>query len=424
MNGRGTRYDEAAGLTTVFEPSPIFPEAQNLLGGRFMAFFTSDAYSSDFDLPIKNLETNSYIVCVVYRNDTEKCTFTIPPGQSSVTASFFGGSVTFTCNRQTGHFSFTSGSAAFPPPKTPSLKGNNIQITAVKFPEHDDDKIIGSKGSICFNSRNYLYGNDISTNEVYASKTDNPLYFPATMKTAIGNTYSPITTLKVKEDNLLAIKEEGVFKISTVAETKKQSVDIPLGISREYSTPDTLKNTAVNLGNGSVLEKTVKVCGNTLLWLGKDKRMYALINNKDICLVSSPIESIIETFTNSQINNAFAVYSNGRYMLFIANTVLVLDLHGEVGKYKYENILYSDFNKNLSWYYYLLPSSTKYLCAEDTNNGLRIFCSNTSGEYNYLSALSATKDIELDFSAVTPIQVETEIPFVLKSKSYDFSNPM
>lgn len=80
---------------------------------------------------------------------------------------------------------------------------NNIYIYASKTILNGKSSIISSKTSVNYDSRIYVFGNDIRKNEVYSSRASNPLYFPMSSSLSLGDEESVIIALKANQNHII-----------------------------------------------------------------------------------------------------------------------------------------------------------------------------------------------------------------------------
>ena len=419
INGRGSEYDRAKQIGWVFSGSPACPEEINLLGGRFCAYFSSDGVSTSFKLPVSGLDFGSEVICRIYDSTNAYTEWYVDANTFEKTVSFCGQQVKLNCDRISGLFSFYVGNEPYSIPNTRILNGNNICFIAVKKLTKSKEKIIGSKSVKEFNSGFYVYGNDESKNEIYASKYETPLYFPETMKTAVGTSTDAIISLKNHKGDLIAFKSEGIFKITSAGEAGKLSYISPVGITSDFSKPARLSCSVINSGYGPTSEKTVCKCAENFVWIN-NRKVCSFGKSNDIKELSQPVNSILSSLTDEEISNAFATSFDGLYFLFFGHKALVLNYQNESFGVSEKYTSSPQNNKNIAWFYLEFPEETIYSSAFCTDENMFLICKDQNDTINYLSTFGGDKDIILE--SITPNEVLSEKPinFTFTTKTFDF----
>ena len=422
INGRGSEYDRAKQIGWVFSGSPACPEEINLLGGRFCAYFSSDGISSSFKLPVSGLDFGSEVICRIYSSTSTYTEWYIDANTFEKTVTYGGQQVTLNCDRISGLFAFFVGNESYSIPNTRILNGNNICFICVKQIRLYKDKIIGSKAVKEFNSGFYIYGNDEKKNEIYASKYETPLYFPETMKTAVGNSTDKVISLKSHKGSLIAFKSDGVFKITSAGEAGRLSYISPVGITSDFSKPARLSCSVINLGYGPSSEKTVCKCEENFVWMN-NRKVFSFGKTSEIKELSRPINSILSSLTDEEIENAFAATFDGLYYLFFGHKALVLNYQNESFGVSENYTSSPKNNKNIAWFYLEFPEETVYSSAFYTDGNMLLVCKDQNSTINYLSTISGEKDVILE--SITPSEVLKEKPinFNFSTKTFDFDIP-
>lgn len=419
INGRGSEYDRAKQIGWVFSGSPACPEEINLLGGRFCAYFSSDGVSSSFKLPVSGLDFGSEVICRIYSSTSAYTEWYIAANTFEKTVAYGGQQVTLSCDRISGLLSFFVGNESYSIPNTGILNGNNICFICVKQLRMNKEKIIGSKAVKEFNSGFYIYGNDENKNEIYASKYETPLYFPETMKTAVGNSTDKVISLKSHNGSLIAFKSDGIFKITSAGEAGRLSYISPVGITSDFSKPARLSCSVINSGCGPTSEKTVCKCEENFVWMN-NKKVFSFGKSSEIKELSKPVNSILSDLTDEEIENAFAANFDGLYYLFFGHKALVLNYQSESFGVSEKYTSSPENNKNAAWFYLEFPEETVYSSAFCTDANMYLICRGQNDAINYLSSLSGEKDIILESISPSEVLREKPINFMLNSKTFDF----
>lgn len=421
-NGRGNMFNEARKNGWVYEESPQYPEDVNLLTGKFRAFFTSDGYSSGFKLPIWQLDDTMPCVCRIYTSASDHVDWTLPANGHSATINYSGQQITATLDCSTGYLRFTKAGADFPIPKSSNLNGNNVMLVAYKNIPNCREAILTSSGSLKFGDRNYFFGNGFYKNEIYCSSSDEPFYFPESMKTTVGNSEESVTALHANGKNLFAFKNNGIFRITTNEQVSNNEMVLPIDVGRNYKITNRLKSIELSQKIGCNAPNTICTCGNKTVFSATDKKVYSLSENGALSELSNPVNKILYEFASSSLQNAFAFNYEHKYMLICTNRALILD---------FENAAFglsSSFgnNKNserVRWYYLTLPDSQSYLGGYSSKGTPHIICLSRNRKIWYVCNFAGEKDrIPNKRNQVITFE-EKDIEFEITTNPYDFAEP-
>ncbi len=399
INGRGERYEQAKGYAGLDYPAPERLEEPNLLSGTYRCYFTSDDLSSVFRLPYGNLGQISQLECRVYSSSESYTEWVVRPATSSAVSTIGGVQVTLYINRDIGTIRFYGQSEDYCVPIMPDCKLNNIMVTAYTEDYEQSDSIITSRGAVMLNNRIYFYGNKTQKNCIYCAKITNPMYVPESSKLYLGDSTTPVTALKVQNGKLIAFKSGETYRITTSFEDDIIQKETILPESTIYVRGDTLTAQTIDNNIGCVSADTIRLCGSRLVWLSSDENVYALAtttygNTTNIYRVSQPLGGKIKTM-RFDMEDAFAVTKDGKYMLFLGDTVFVMNYR--VRGFGYSRTYYSEDDKLKSpaWYIWKLPAGAQFYGAAQLGSSALVFSKFNNNKSFYLTTLSGEDDMVL-----------------------------
>lgn len=383
FNGRGESYYIAYNNDPTYKlESPCYLESKNLLSGAFKSYFTTDGYSFAFSLPFDNL-TNEEITCT-YKYDREtEFKWTIKEGHSfSECVSLEGKEVALHCDREKGRMVFRTNSGELYS-LVRSNEPNNIWFKAYKT---DNDNILkvasmniatGYSGKSNDCAMTVFAGSKIYPSTILWMDSNNPLYFPESCQTQIGDIKEKITSLIVQGGSLLAFKETQVFKGRFVSADGYQIEGVLAGVKGSGS----IKESRVVFDLASWLPdipiaRTIKENGGTVLFATKGGGVYALKGESGKITEVSPRGTFEGT--------TFALLDEGEYMLFTEDKSFLLWNTREL--------------KSPFWYEQKYP--VKVLEGANISSSAIFFCA-TGYEYSpiiYNCLLKGEKDIFFTFN--------------------------
>ena len=353
INGRGDKYLNSQEHYNKIYKEPSSPEKVNMLCPYVKCYFTSDSYSSYFDMPFSFYEYTPANI-KVYISNTEVLNFDFETTMP-VTVISKGTEYTASFNFLSGSISFMQNNRPFPIIASSVFPENNIVVTAVKHDLINPEPILSCKNVVSFNSRLYFYGTDLKPNCVFSSKVTNPLYFPESMQTLVGDDTEEIKGAGYQNNKLIVFKEGETYKVNT---TNVYS-------EIEFFSPEkNVRFKTENLWNESISTKTGAISGDTvasstgqLVWMGNDKKIYTLEattygSEKNIFTISEQVDSLIEKALENG-KKPFATVRNGYYYLFCGEYVFLCDCHitnmGFATRYGAKNL------NSVSWFVWRLP---------------------------------------------------------------------
>lgn len=300
---------------------------------------------------------------------------------------------------------------------------NNIVVTVYDENATEINKVLTAKISTNYGG-NIGLGNGTRTviansNKVYLSDIDNPLYFPENCYFAVGDS-EPITAFGQQQGYLVIAKEHSMFyTYETEVSTSESSSDTKTALENQTIVDLTAqyKYTIYSLSNeiGCNAPETITLCMNRLIWANTDGNVYTLaslsqFSERNIFCLSGLIKDKLRQYNKTTFSHATAVDWQGFYLLFISNTVFVLDYNRNA--YKYISSYTSDSTVRkyglFSWWIWTLPDRVNGAVATDENISLitKEFMKNIY------------KNFKLNID--TP---EANTESMIQSKFFDFSIP-
>lgn len=423
LNGKGNKYSDAVTEDDFSAEAVAKPQEFNMLTSRFKAYFTTDGHSDTFQLPIKNIDENSEVLCRFYVSQNYFYEWLIPAGENAVTIETDKGNITMSCYRNSATLVFfDSDGNVFSMPQSYLVTSNNLFVKTSREAEDTAFQIIGCEYCTTYNSNVFFYGNGQKMSNIYVTTISNPLYFPENMQSTIGNPSDKVTAMAVQNNKLIAFKTGEIYQVSL---DKSEVLSYSLADSAQLS----LENKQIRLSfiHGSIgcaNKNTLAVCGNRLVWQGSDAKVYTLATttygkeNNVYCL-SDSISNILKTYSDSELSSAFGFSANGYYVLHIAKSLYLLN-------YRIKNFgispVYTALGNppdTISWYVLKLPHQ-KYYSGYFTGNEINLFCGDINSKYCVLSTLCGKNDKILSYENGTAVQKEVEIKSSITTKFFCF----
>lgn len=340
INGRGDSYERAAATDQAYSAAPINLEVPNMLNGEFYAYFSSDGYSSAFRLPFSGLAQKT-VICRVYTNPTSYTEWIINSENSSDVQSILGSSVTLNVDRSKGMIYFTVPSGDYSIPLMGKYRANNIKITATKTIESGFDDIVSCTKCAYFNSRIVLSGG-IKNNRVYSARYENPLYFPLSDATEIGEPISSVTALLPFKDKILAFKSGESYLIDIKRGKAINSIALLADNNSIFYKSDTFSVTPLNHNAGALSENAVTILGDNAMFYANDGNIYLINRNGSIKNMGNKIKALIKKISR---------YSQQKVIVLSSDSYFI---------FAWENIAFAYWLKdneinNGSWYFWEFP---------------------------------------------------------------------
>lgn len=283
--GRGENYYRAnESEQRIVLSKPVRLEDENLLTNQFIAYYSTDGYSSAFQLPYEDLGDEG--ISCVYRTVTDEYTFNIPAGAYiSEPITIDSKKYRFGCNRSLGTIYFldsNSASVAFP------YLGfeNNLKVSACR--KISDEMIKLGAMSKCMAFPTGREGNGSKTVVFYGNVLDEggklcwinsekPLYFPKGCSASPGDINNKLLGAYFYRNSLYVFNSEELYQGSV---SKADNFDLSLvlkGISPSSKVNyDIISFKGVTLLPQEPISETVAVFDDRILFAGKKGGVYEL----------------------------------------------------------------------------------------------------------------------------------------------------
>lgn len=398
INGRGTRYEEARATKYASTEKPRHLESRNMLTSRFKAYFTSDGCSSCFRLPLTGLAAEN-VTCRVYISPDQYTDWSIGPTATTASATFYTATVTLNVDRAKGMLYFTDKDGDYPIPIMSRYSQNNICITAGK---QDDEGFRNAASSTCCAAIGsaLLFSGGVDRGMLYAADRDRPLYFPEGSAVRIGGGNKGVEALISCRDKLIAMKTDEVYAVGFQKGEAVSNAALFADDASVFYEKDTFEVKTVSTKIGCERAETCAVCGDTPVWLGTDKRLYALnLSSLKINLLSERIDPYLE-----QLGEATsAVWFNGYYLLFFGEKAVIM---------KYES------EKKTAFFFWEFGDITVLGGAADSGK-LRLFCTGSDGGTLYTACLSGNLDTDICCQSGAAVPTEKSFSATLTTAGFD-----
>lgn len=323
INGRGNKYQTAKSETGFESPSPMILESQNILNGKFHAYYTSDGYSNSFKLPF-NILAEEEVICRIYYTLSEYAEWVIPANNMRATIKFWGKDVSALIDRDKGMIYFQTESSDFAIPSSNVYPENNIKVTATK-------EIKGGLGNVvhstCFvrNNSKLLLSGGADGNTVYTADFENPLYFPKNSCVTIGESSGKITALAVQQGKTVVFKEHEIYTLTVKEGGAINEISLLNDNEKIFRKGNSFTVDTVSKNIGCYNPRTIARCGKRNLWLSCDNAIYALdlSGGSEIENISKKVAPIMPDFYSFYY---FAVADDTHYYFVFDDNVLVCDV--------------------------------------------------------------------------------------------------
>jgi len=357
INGKGNNFGTLTGISKTEYPDAITFESQNMLTGKFKAYFKTDGVSCAFSLP--TVLTDEEIVINYSKTDGKTDIWTIQPGE---TISNTVDGLYCIVGRTDGTLTFYNTSGVTTALSLSLGKQNNLEVIAYHTEASRCERIAkmtksiwfgGSSGGIGGGTRLFICGNDDEPNLIWWSDLNNPLFFPQNNYAYIGDSAQRVTTFSKQSEMLIIFKPHETYYTTYVEGNGYAVEDVISGkITNVKTVSATFPLYQVHSEIGCDLPNTLQLCSNKLVWANTDKRVYTLAttysySEKNIYTVSEMIERKMKSL---DFTNAFALDWNHHYLLFSGAKIFVLDY----GVTAFNNITTNSsdvlLQKGITWY--------------------------------------------------------------------------
>ena len=401
INGRGNNYDMAHNEAFITLPAEKALESQNILNGKFYAYYTSDGYSNMFRLPLCDLSGDN-VTCRIYYTSSLYVEWSVSGVVIADTKSFMGFDIMLEVDREKGTLSFFNNGQPYPIPVISTYNENNIKVTATKETENGFSQVVHSTCSLTADGRVYLAGGQ-NGNVLMLAKCENPFYFPQRSTVNVGG-YEEIIALSIQSKKNIALKSNETYYVSL----RKGDIINEIGLIADndtlFKTADTLSCELISKSIGCGFKNTVcKVNGKTD-WLGGDCKVYLLnsIGFDDIIDLSKGANTY-----GYDYEEAFAV-SDGQYYILIAGKDALACELSEASKPK--------------WYFWEFDSGITLGSGFYKNRTLYFLCFSGNSGFFYVSKFSGDFDTKLYYDADGNIQSQNvNVDSFIETKAYALS---
>ncbi len=428
LNGKGDKYASALRESDFSAEATKRPEKFNMLTPRFKAYFTTDGYSDTFQLPIKRLAEDSDVLCRFYVSNDIYYEWHIYAGEKMITTKVGNKNITMICYRSSANIVFFDEQGnVCPLSRNYLLDGNNLVVEASREDSYTISQIAGCEHCKVYNSNVFFYGNQENVSNIYGTTTANPLYFPENMKTSVGNHSDRICAMAVQNNKLIAFKTNEIYQVYI---DKSESELLWDSLVDSTSTSFETKQLRISLIHGSIgcgNRETLAVCGNRLVWLGADAKVYTLATttygkeNNVYCL-SDPISNLLKAYNTQEISSAFAFDTGGYYALCIAESLYML--HYRIKNFGISPVYTAVGNppQTIAWYVLKLPNQ-KYYSGYSYNGEINLSCGDDNLKYCVLSSLDGETDNILRTEYGDAFKETAQIDSSITTKFLYFSEP-
>ena len=403
INGRGNKYQTAKSEIGFEAPSPMILESQNILNGKFHAYYTSDGYSNSFKLPFNALAEDE-VICRIYYTLTDYAEWVIPADSMQDTVKFWGKDVSALIDRDKGMIYFIVENGDFAIPSMNMYPENNIKVTATKEIKNGLCNIVHSSCFVRNNSKLLLSGG-ADGNTVYTADFENPLYFPKNSCVTIGESSGKITALAVQQGKTVVFKEHEIYTLTVKEGSAINEISLLSDNDKTFRKGNTFTVETVSKSIGCYNPRTIARCGRRNLWLSCDNAIYALdlSGGNEIENISKKVAPIMPDFYSYYY---FAVADDTHYYFVFDDKVLVC----EATK--------SGESKPFLW---KLPQEMKLQSAFYHDGKLQFLVSSERGQIAYMTSLSGETDSVFYYEDQNLQHSEKQIESLFTTKSYDFS---
>ncbi len=411
INGRGTEYGRAKETGFAYTAEPKILESQNILSSRFVAYFTSDGYSSCFRLPFNNI-SNSTVICKVYISPTEYVRWCISKDETSDTQTFYTANITLNIDRATGMFYFTDAEGDYPVPMIGRYHENNIQISADKETDIDFKKAASCFSCACCDNKFIFFGGEDGS-KIFVVDAENPLYFPLASCYTIGGGDKKTEAIVPAENKIIAFKENEIYELTLKKGEPINSVALLADNEAVFYKKDIVTARQISDKIGCKNKYSCINTGKRVLWLGNDKKIYSLdATNSNITPLSDAVSLYLEALDDGEILSGFAVEHNNNYILLMGKRAVIMN-------YKNNNSLSTS---DVGWYFWDF-GNVRMIGGASNGEELILFCNGSDKKVFYSAILSGEKDIDIVIDDdESPIITKHGFESSITTKSFDFGS--
>ncbi len=215
-------------------------------------------------------------------------------------------------------------------------------------------------------TRLFLGGNINEPNLVRYSDVSNPLYFPENNFMYVGDRSQAVTAF-AKQNGMLVIFKERELYGCEYAYTAVSDEALAAGETVDVTAAAYFPLTQLHPAVGCDLPRTVRLCGNRLVWTTTDGAVYMLSalnawSEKSVRCISYAVEPTLKAMLTGE---ACAALYHGNYLLFCGQDVLLFDYmsNGFVGFTSYADD--KKAGASIPWYRWRLPRAVGQVLGRD-----------------------------------------------------------
>lgn len=158
------------------------------------------------------------------------------------------------------------------------------------------------------------------------SAAGNPCYLPADNTVSVGTDATAVTALAPQDDRLVVFKERALYTVTLGTAAVPTAAQALAGAA---ATDSAITLTALHAACGCDCPGTVCLCGNRLVWLCQNGRVFTLVSGglydrRCVRALSAPVEPALAGESAADLAAATAVYTGTDYRLLVGRTVYVL----------------------------------------------------------------------------------------------------
>ncbi len=235
-------------------------------------------------------------------------------------------------------FWFTHAAAGGLAPAGNAGIANNVELTVTRVQEKGQDEVYGMGFGMWFGgasdgltggTRLFLGGHRTQKNLIRWSALNDPLYFPENNYAYVGDAASAVTVFGKQSDMLVIFKEREVYATQYRAGSTVTAEQLLAGaVTDTQATAALFPIQQIHPEVGCDCPHTVRLCGDRLVWLCSDRRVYGLFSDgsysRRVRAVSRPVDAELAQFDDETLSTASAVCRDGEYLLQIGGTVYAL----------------------------------------------------------------------------------------------------
>lgn len=253
---------------------------------------------------------------------------------------------------------------------------NNLVIKVPYIPDNRDEmrkKLFnmtqctwfgGASAGLKGGTRLFLCGNKNEKEKalVMWSGLNEPLYFSENTYFYVGDSTQAVTGFGKQSDMLVIFKERGagMYYTQYVRNENITAQDLINQKVIDYSASNVyFPLIAIHDTIGCDIPSSIQLCRNRLVWANSDGKVYTLVSNnqyseRNVYCVSDMIgNKLKQKFIDLEdLNNVFSADWEGHYLLFIDNSVFVMDYESYGYVYIASHTKTEDAQKKIPWWYW------------------------------------------------------------------------